>query len=180
MKYFYLLCLVLFLVGPSLSFAQEKKEIDNRKTQRVSDIYTYREQVADYLQISQIESLEGRSQNTNLQNDRNIAVIRQLGIANNALTQTVSNTSDIQYTQIGIRNSIESKNSIPNVTERVMQTGIGNSLTNFSYGTIETSNLNVMQTGRNLNFEKFGSNAQTNGMSFRMLGNNQTLIVRSY
>ncbi|OZV67951.1 hypothetical protein [Winogradskyella aurantia] len=180
MKNLYIKCLVFFLVWSLMSFSQEKKEIDNQKTQEVSDIYSYREQVTNFLQISQIENASNRNQNTNLQNDRNIAVIRQVGIANNALTQTISNSSDIQYTQIGIRNTIESKNNIPNITERVMQTGIGNSLTNFSYGTIETSNLNVMQTGSNLNFEKFGSNAQTNGMSFRMLGNNQTLIVRSY
>ncbi|WP_179345605.1 hypothetical protein [Winogradskyella ursingii] len=180
MKTLSLRFLMLFFIISSISFSQEKKEFDNSKTKTVSEIFEYKEGVSDYLQISQIENLSTRNDLSNGQTNRNVAIIQQVGFGNNALTNTISASSNINYLQVGAKNFINSQNIVANTNEKVLQTGINNSLINFSFGNVSTSNLDVIQVGNNLKFEKFGSNAQTNALKFRMTGKNQTLFVRSF
>jgi len=180
MKNLTLTFLSLLLVSSFITSAQEKKEVDNQKTKQVSDIYNFKEEISEYLQISQIENTGNSIANGNRQNNRNIAIIQQVGNNNFALTNTASNRSNVQYLQTGDDNSILSVNRASNVRERVAQRGVSNSILHLSLRNLNTSNLNVIQRGNNLKFEKFGSNAQTNGLKFRMRGNNQTLIVRSF
>lgn len=170
---------LLFFLSTLVGFAQEKREIDNSKTRVTSDIYQYRQEITNYLQISQLEGFGNQSNRLNNQNSGNSVLIQQVGVNNTASSQTNSSFSDIQYLQVGLRNSIESINTIENASESVIQFGIDNSLINNSFGTINTSRLDVIQTGNNLNMEKYGSNARTNNMALRMTGQNRTVIIRS-
>lgn len=180
MKTFYLKLFVFLFIVNSFSYSQEKKEFDNQKTKLVSDIYNFKEGVSNYLQISQIENTGNNIGNTNPQNNRNVAIIQQVGTNNRAFTNTASHSSNVQFLQVGNDNSVVSINRADNVIERVAQRGVNNSVLNFSLRNLNTSTLNVRQTGSNLKLEKFGSNAQTIGLKFRMTGNNQTIVVRSF
>lgn len=177
LKYSFFLILLCVV---SISFSQERREEDNSQTKQVSNIYTYRETVSNYLQISQINSRGNQRNRSVNQNNRNISIIQQVGDANRALTNTVSGLSDIQYLQVGNENTINSFNSTFNATERIIQNGQNNSVSNFSFGTVNNANLNVTQNGNNLKFKKFGTNAQTNGIKFKFSGNNQNVTVRSF
>ena len=175
MKLLFIRFLILTLLFSGSVFSQEKKEYDNQKTKQVSDIFSFKQGVSDYLQISQVGENRG-----NVSNNNNVTMIQQVGVDNIALTRTISNSSDLQYLQYGNGNTISNVNRAANIVERVQQNGVDNSVLNFSVSNLSTSNLNVMQSGNNLKFEKFGTNNQTNGLKFKMTGNNQTLIVRSF
>ena len=109
-----------------------------------------------------------------------VAIIRQIGSYNNINTNTTSNTSSLKYLQIGSANSIESYTSIHNSREQIIQYGNNNNVLNYSFGPVDSSNFNLVQSGNNQSFERFGTNNQTNNLSFILTGDNRSVIVRSY
>ncbi len=170
---------MIFCLLPSYVLSQDKTETDNSKTKRVSEIYNFKQSTSNYLLLNQVEAIQRRQSNTNI-GDRNIVVINQIGDSNIAVSQTNSANSSLEYIQIGDRNTIKSSNSILQTTERLIQNGNDNAITNFSFGNVSNSSLQVLQNGNNLRFEKFGTNSLTENLSFRITGNNQTLIIRSF
>jgi len=174
---FFLVFLLLSLWG----FSQNNNDNRNTSTQRVSDIFTYDAPTSNYLLLNQVESNPNNQQvGTTIDNSRNVTVIQQVGNQNRAISNSFSETSDINFLQIGANNTIESTNLIPNTTERFVQTGNNNVINSFSFGNVEASSLQILQNGNDQRFEKFGTNSLTDRISLSVTGNNQTVIIRSF
>lgn len=173
------LVIICVLGFTNMSFAQEEEAQDNSRTKEISDIFKYEEGVSNYLQISQVEQLSNQA-SVNGNNSDNVVTIQQVGNSNRAFTASFTRVSDINYIQEGDNNRINSVNVANVLSEQVQQQGNNNRVFNVSVRPVNLSRLNVTQNGDNLNLVKFGSNAQTNGMQFRMSGSHQTIIVRSF
>jgi len=173
----FLCCVLLSFWG----FSQNNAQSDASSTQRVSDIYTYNSPTSKYLLLNQVEpNLNNQQVAGTINNPRNVTVIQQVGNRNRAVSNSFSETSDINFIQIGDNNTIQSTSLIPNTTEALLQTGNNNVINSFSFGNVEASSLQIQQNGNNQRFEKFGTNALTNDISLRITGNNKTVIIRSF
>ena len=173
---------VIFLaLGLGFScFAQDKTQIDNSKTKRVSDIYSYKQSTSNYLLLNQVESNISDYRSNTVNNVRNVTIIQQVGSQNQAVANNNSDISNINYLQVGDSNIIESTSFIENTAERLIQTGNNNSINSFSFGNVDASSLQILQNGNNQIFEKFGTNNLTDNLTLRVSGNNQTVIIRSF
>ncbi|AXT19316.1 hypothetical protein D1817_05350 [Flavobacteriaceae bacterium] len=170
----------------AFAFSQEKKEVDNTNTNRVSEIFSYNNQISNFLLLQQQQSnsmnasmaaFRGNSANVNA---TNATIIQQTGVGNVIQSNATSSNTTFQYLQNGNDNFINSINSIDNVNEAVIQNGNNNRLVNFSFGNINEANLNIIQNGNNLTFEKFGTNSITNNLQFTQQGANKTITVLSF
>ena len=172
-----LLCFLFFV-----SNAQESVESNSDKPKGITNLNNNNRNRQNQLLINQIETMSiSQSQLNNFANNTsNTVVIQQIGDGNSAVSNRNSQTSSISYFQNGNANVIESISFIPNTTENLIQNGNNNRLTNFSFGNVESTSLQVLQNGNNQSFQKFGSNNLTNTMTFRITGDNQTVIVRSF
>ncbi|RNC86728.1 MAG: hypothetical protein ED556_04725 [Winogradskyella sp.] len=175
----YVLITLLLTFSLSFSNAQQKVEADNSQTNRVSEIFNYTKSTSNYLLLNQVEANPFR-QNGTRNPSTNLTTIEQIGNQNIANSSTSSNTSMIELVQVGNNNTFQSTNTLLDVNERIIQNGNNNSITNFSFGNIKSSSLNILQNGNNLSVEKFGTNSLTEKLSLRVVGNNQTVIIRSF
>lgn len=182
MKRYLLLLVIIWLLVPFGLNAQVKKEVDNRITKRVSNIFNYDKSTSNYLLLNQVELNKSAEIpfGDAVNNSRNVTIIQQIGKQNKAISNSKSDASSINFLQIGNNNFIESTHSILNTTERIIQNGNDNDVINFSFGNVNTSSLNLLQNGNNLSFEKFGTNSLTDKISVKVTGNNQTVIIRSF
>ncbi|SHH32561.1 hypothetical protein [Winogradskyella jejuensis] len=176
-----LILLFLFtIITSALGFSQEVAEIDNSKTKKVSKIFSYEAQVSDFLVQNQVNR-DFLFNNNSSRNNNSLVVVQQIGIRNSVTSKTLADgTSSMQYIQTGNENVITSTNSFNNVTERIFQSGNNNRVNNFAFGNLDNVGLNIIQNGNNLTVEKFGVNSQTNNISLKLVGNNQSVIVRSF
>lgn len=182
MRYKKYTLIVIMLLVVNVIFSQQKREIDNTTTNRVSDIFSYTNQISDFLvqQQANIPQIGAIMQAANPQILSNSSMIQQIGVDNVINNSTISNNSQFQYIQNGNNNLINSVNTIDNVNETVIQNGNNNRLINFSFGSVNEANLNVIQNGNNLTFEKFGTNELSNNLQFNIQGSARTITVRSF
>lgn len=179
MKLKYLI--ICFFIVSMISYSQDKRETDNSITSKTADIYSYTDQISNFLQLEQVnqDNTNTSSRTLNSFSNNNIS-IEQIGFDNVVISNTVSTNSSLTYLQEGNENTIESINNITTISENITQKGNNNRVTNFSFGNVDTTNLNIIQEGNNLIFNKFGTNALTNDLQFKFQGSDQIITIRSF
>ncbi|WP_299187767.1 hypothetical protein [uncultured Aquimarina sp.] len=165
---FYIIALGLFLCGNS--YAQNS---ENRDESLVGS-------QERFITLNQIEG------NTNVQLAResminNSAVfIQQVGANNQVFSNVTAERSDIRLSQNGEQNLIDINETSREIEKLITQNGNNNSVIDFSFNRDISTNLEILQEGDNLSFERFGSNELTKNLKFKMTGNARTIIVRSF
>lgn len=110
----------------------------------------------------------------------NTVFIQQIGSGNVVLSNIVAESSDIKITQNGNENKVEINESAREIKKVIAQTGANNSVIDFSFNPNISTNLELIQDGTNLIFERFGSNELSKNLKFKMSGDSKTIIVRSF
>jgi hypothetical protein len=110
----------------------------------------------------------------------NTVFIRQVGVDNVVLSNIIAESSDIKIIQNGDQNKIEINEAARTVDKIISQNGANNSVIDFSFNPNISTNLELIQEGNNLNFERFGSNELSKNLKFRMTGDTKTIVVRSF
>ncbi|GGI58175.1 hypothetical protein [Winogradskyella haliclonae] len=178
MKKPYIILLIVVLL-PVLVLSQELEDVDNSKTKKVSKIFNYKNEVSNFLQLQQVS--RNFTNTPTQQSGNNVVMIQQIGFNNNVISNVSSKgISDISHLQSGNDNFINSTSTVNNVSEQIFQSGNNNKVTNFTFGNVDSASLNILQNGNNLTVERFGTNSQTNKMSIKLLGNSQSVIIRSF
>ncbi|WP_025741758.1 hypothetical protein [Aquimarina pacifica] len=142
----------------------------------------FEEKGSQSVQLFQIRDilLQSEKVNSEFLESSNTIFIEQIGASNvvNANINAVS--SNITILQNGNENRIDINESAEEITKIITQTGNNNSVVDFSFDTLGSTSLELIQEGNNLIFEKFGSNELSNNLKFRMTGDFRTIIVRSF
>ena len=112
--------------------------------------------------------------------NKNSTTIQQIGDYNFLSTYSKFENGIVEYYQIGNFNIIESQSSISNLSETIVQEGNNNSAYNYTFGNVKSDELELMQSGNNLIFERFGTNSLTDNIKVKMQGNAKTIIIRSF
>ncbi|SEL94341.1 hypothetical protein SAMN04487910_3665 [Aquimarina amphilecti] len=133
-----------------------------------------------FITLNQIQN------NTNAQLAResmvnNSAVfIQQVGTNNQVFSNITAERSDIRLNQNGEQNLIDINETSREIEKLITQNGNNNSVIDFSFNRDISTNLEILQEGDNLSFERFGSNELSKNLKFKMTGNARTIIVRSF
>ncbi len=135
------------------------------------------------VQLSQIRDMLFQTNDASSQffNESSSSIfIEQIGTGNVVNSAVNATLSDMVIVQNGNENMVDIEASAEEVNKTITQLGNNNSVVDFSFQTIGTTNLELIQEGDNLIFEQFGSNELSKYMKFRMTGDSQTIIVRSF
>ncbi len=159
--------LLIVLIICNLGSAQELFVIDDAGVAR-----------RDLKILNQIQDNALLQQQTQIINSS--VFIQQIGVKNNIHTQVEATYTQIEVYQEGTLNNIEIDEISKTVLKDIKQIGNENSITDFSFNPEITTQLELNQLGDNLTFERFGTNELTKSLKFTMMGNNKTIIVRSF
>ncbi|EZH72733.1 hypothetical protein ATO12_21605 [Aquimarina atlantica] len=134
-----------------------------------------------FITLSQVNSvLSVGAESSPLSNGVNTVFIQQIGTSNAVLSNIIAESSDIKILQKGDQNLVEINESAREIEKSIIQTGNNNSVTDFSFNPDISTNLELIQEGNNLIFERFGSNELSKNLKFKMSGDARTIIVRSF
>ncbi len=110
----------------------------------------------------------------------NIVFIQQIGTGNQVFSNITAQASDIRLQQNGEQNLIDINETSREIEKFISQNGDNNVVIDFSFNPDISTNLELIQEGNNLSFERFGSNELSKNLKFKMTGNARTIIVRSF
>lgn len=110
----------------------------------------------------------------------NAVFIQQIGTGNQVFSNITAQSSDIRLSQNGEQNLIDINETSNEIEKFISQNGNNNRVTDFSFNPDISTNLEILQEGDNLSFERFGSNELSKNLKFKMTGNARTIIVRSF
>ncbi len=167
--------ILLFLLLPFYaSYAQDIKE---EHLFSVSD----EDKVIDLSQIDNV-LLQRSNRDRSFASNKgiNTVFIQQIGANNVVLSKIKAESSDIKIIQKGELNRVEINESSRDISKVITQTGDNNAVIDFSLNPDISTNLELIQEGNNLIFERFGSNELSKNLKFRMSGDARTVIVRSF
>ncbi|PKV52541.1 Curlin associated repeat-containing protein [Aquimarina sp. MAR_2010_214] len=134
-----------------------------------------------FITLSQVNNaLSVGSESSSLSNGVNAVFIQQIGTSNAVLSTIIAESSDIKIIQRGDQNLVEINEFSREIEKSIIQTGNNNSVTDFSFNPDISTNLELLQEGNNLIFERFGSNELSKNLKFKMSGDARTIIVRSF
>lgn len=134
-----------------------------------------------FIALSQINSSSAGIERQSSGIDRvNSVFIQQIGVNNSVFSNVIAESSDIKIFQSGKDNSVEINESAKVVEKIITQNGNNNAIRDFSFDPNISTNLELIQDGNNLIFERLGSNELSKSLRFRMSGEAQTIIVRSF
>lgn len=134
-----------------------------------------------FITLSQVNNaLFVGAESSPLSNGVNTVFIRQIGTSNAVLSTINAESSDIKILQKGDQNLVEINESAREIEKSIIQTGSNNTVTDFSFNPDISTNLELIQEGNNLIFERFGSNELSKNLKFKMSGDTRTIIVRSF
>ena len=133
-----------------------------------------------FITLSQVNDMLSVTKSSSLSNGVNAVFIQQIGTSNIVLSTIIAESSDIKITQKGDQNLVEINESAREIEKSIIQTGNNNSVTDFSFNPDISTNLELIQEGNNLIFERFGSNELSKNLKFKMSGDARTIIVRSF
>lgn len=106
--------------------------------------------------------------------------IEQVGNGNSVTSKINAENSVVKYSQHGNQHTanvhIHSKTYQGNITQK----GNNNNVFDNAYAPTEEVSLNLSQNGRNLHFERHGSNSIGDKLNFKMNGSNKSIIVRNF
>ncbi|MCF8714954.1 hypothetical protein JM658_08955 [Joostella atrarenae] len=106
--------------------------------------------------------------------------ISQIGQANAANVNVVSEDMNYSLYQTGVNNKVNQFKSVDKLTEVVTQTGNNNFLQEVGTNTSNISEVNTVQQGNNLLVEKYGTNSIGDNMTIKMTGSDRSVIVKNY
>ncbi|MBW1298619.1 hypothetical protein [Aquimarina litoralis] len=170
-KYFKLYLVVISLCIFGNTYAQNEDNQDESLVDNQEQFITLNQ-----LQSTNINSQFSRESLIN----NNSVFIQQVGTGNQVFSNITAQTSDIRLSQNGEQNLIDINETSRDIEKFITQNGNNNSVIDFSFNPDISTNLEILQEGDNLSFEKFGSNELSNNLKFKMTGNARTIIVRSF
>ncbi len=130
-----------------------------------------------FIALSQISSATPQ---LNTLEGLNTVFIQQIGNNNNVLSSIIAESSSINIIQNGNENQIEINETAREIQKTITQLGDNNTVVDFSFNPDISTNLELIQEGNNLNFERFGNNDLSKSLKFKMAGDARTIIVRSF
>ncbi len=130
----------------------------------------------NFITLSQIENGNVQSLNHVISQDLNNIYIEQVGTDNTIYTSITAQSSDIKLYQTGNNNTIDITEYSKNIEKEIIQTGTYNTVIDYSFNRESSTNLELIQEGSNLNFERFGTNELSKSLKFKMTGNAKTII----
>lgn len=122
---------------------------------------------------------EAASQSISLNPGNNI-FIQQVGKANEINSSISSPNARVNLNQTGNNNYMNLNIRTRFIRENVEQLGNNNKFFDFVNNPLEENHLNLQQHGNNNHVEKYGSNSISDGISYKVEGNFQSLIIRNY
>ncbi|WP_299608161.1 hypothetical protein [uncultured Aquimarina sp.] len=169
-KYFaYCLVIVSLLLGENI-YAQNNDDQDESLVESQERFITLNQLQNNSVVQAQRESFM----------NNNSVFIQQVGTNNQVFSTITAQTSDIRLNQNGEQNLIDINETSRDIEKFITQNGNNNRVIDFSFNPEVSTNLEILQDGDNLSFEKFGSNELSNNLKFKMTGNARTIIVRSF
>ncbi len=105
--------------------------------------------------------------------------INQIGNYNSVVSNTTTKNSTINIQQTGNSNEVDLNVRSNTYFANIVQDGDRNKLRDVVNNSRENATLNLTQEGRNLNFQRYGTNSITEKLQFKMSGTNKTLIIKS-
>ncbi|MEW7292486.1 hypothetical protein [Aquimarina sp. 2304DJ70-9] len=135
-----------------------------------------------FIALSQVDNLlsQGARNQSSISEGINSVFIQQIGANNTVFSNIVAESSDIKIFQNGNENTVEINESSKEIEKVITQNGNNNSVVDFSFNPEISTNLQLLQEGDNLIFERFGSNELSKNLKFKMSGDAKTIIVRSF
>jgi len=110
----------------------------------------------------------------------NTVFIRQIGANNSVISSITSESSDISIIQNGNQNIVEIEENSREIEKVITQLGDNNLIRDFSFDPNQSTNLELIQEGSNLIFERFGTNELSRSLKFKMTGDSKTIVLRSF
>ena len=109
----------------------------------------------------------------------NSIIIQQVGFNNNVISNTKSQSSEIELIQNGNFNDIYLSIDAPRIDATIIQNGDNNSAVDNIYYTNSNVSLHLTQNGDNLTFNRIGVNSLTSKIKFVQEGSFKTITVIS-
>ncbi|MAZ28948.1 MAG: hypothetical protein CL868_17950 [Cytophagaceae bacterium] len=129
--------------------------------------------------IQQMSNQDNTSFKTNRPTGQSVYIL-QVGFQNKANVQSQSNATDINVAQNGDYNKVDLNYKVNTVEANLIQNGDGNRITDYVLDKNRNVQLNLTQQGKNLSFDKFGTNTITEKLEFTQTGADKTIVVRSF
>ncbi|MBQ4820511.1 hypothetical protein [Aquimarina sp. MMG016] len=170
MRYYKQICFSLFFMFCGLLISAQEK---NEEQVLLSD-------QSKFITLSQVNNNLLLASDRTASGNTNSVFIQQIGADNTIVSNIVAKTSDIKLFQNGNSNTIEIDESSKEINKLITQNGNNNSVIDFSFNPDISTNLELIQNGDNLTFERFGSNELSKNLKFNMSGNARTIIIRSF
>jgi hypothetical protein len=117
--------------------------------------------------------------NASIINQQNAVFIQQIGNFNQVISQTQSQSSNLELMQNGDFNNITLKVNAPDINARVIQNGDNNSVLDYIYYSNLDVKLNAVQNGNNLTINRIGVNSLSNKLQLVQEGSFKTITVIS-
>ena len=111
--------------------------------------------------------------------EQNAVFIEQIGNFNQVISQTQSQTSNLEFIQNGDFNNITLDVNAPDVNARVIQNGDNNTVLDYIYYSNLDVKLNAVQNGNNLTINRVGVNSLSNKLQLVQEGSFKTITVIS-
>lgn len=110
----------------------------------------------------------------------NLVRVQQIGESNTVNIATATGASDITVNQLGNFNNAQLQYRSQNVFVDLSQQGNSNIVLDFVSDPSASPQLELIQDGSNLSFERFGTNSLTESLKFKQTSASPSIIVRSY
>ena len=133
-----------------------------------------------FITLSQIQSNAAAQEARETVLGNNTVFIQQIGTNNQIFSNITAQSSDIRIVQNGNQNLVDIDENANDIQKLIIQNGNNNTITDFSFNPGAATNLDIIQEGNNILFERFGSNELSNSLRFRITGDNRTVIVRGF
>ncbi|GAA4277611.1 hypothetical protein [Aquimarina mytili] len=163
--------LAIVLLSTLVAFAQSNEEGEISITDQDK-----------FIALSQVDNIvsQGARNQSSLSEGVNSIFIQQIGTDNVVFSNIIAESSDIKIVQNGDQNTVEINESAREIEKAITQNGNNNSVVDFSFNSEISTNLQLIQEGDNLIFERFGGNELSKNLKFKMSGDAKTIIVRSF
>lgn len=132
------------------------------------------------LAINQLQIENSQISRANNMATNNNVFIQQIGNNNTIFSNVNAVSSNLNLVQNGEDNLIDIDETSREIQKFVTQTGNNNTVIDYSFNPEASTNLELLQEGNNLYFERFGTNELSKNLKFNMTGNARSIIVRSF
>ncbi|GAA4112167.1 hypothetical protein GCM10022393_10420 [Aquimarina addita] len=166
-SYYSILC-CLFIFGTTFSqITEDERSVTSEIQEKL-------------ITLSQLENNITQIKRENTPSEMSTIFIQQTGVNNVTYSSITSQSSNISIQQNGEQNLIDINETAKGIEKIIIQSGNYNTVTDFSFNPDVSTNLELIQEGNNLYFERFGNNELSKNLQFKMTGSNRSIIIRSF